>query len=95
MDSQDHGIHSCKECMPKGSVQCYDKEIEEEKYIFKWSPRIMGFIHSRNVCQNKVITINRLREECTQEESLLVIREEKMGATEYQAFMIQRISLKQ
>ena len=54
----------------------------------------MGFIHSRNVCQKEVITFNRLWEECTQEESRLITREEKMGATEDQALTIQRRSLK-
>ena len=29
----------------------------------EWSPRIMGFIHSRNVCRKKVITFSRLWEE--------------------------------
>ena len=60
----------------------------------EWPPRIMGFIHSRNVCQKEVITFNRLWEECTQEEARIVIREEKMGATEDQALTIQRRSLK-
>ena len=54
----------------------------------------MGYIHSRNVCQKEVITFNRLWEECTQEEAQLIIREENMGATEDQALMIQRKSLK-
>ena len=45
----------------------------------------MGFIHSRNVFQKEVITFNTLWEECTQEEARLIIREEKMGATEDQA----------
>ena len=53
----------------------------------------MGFIHSRNVCQKEVITFSKLWEECTQEEDRLIIREEKMGATEYQALMIQIIYL--
>ena len=42
----------------------------------------MGFIHVRNACQKEVITFNRLWEE---EEAQLIIREEKMGATEDQA----------
>ena len=58
------------------------------------SNRIMGFIHSRNVCQKEVITFNRLWEECTQEEARIIIREEKMGATEDRALTIQRRSFK-
>ena len=45
-----------------------------------------------NVCQKEVITFNRLWEE---EEARLIIREEKMGATEDQALTIQRRSFKQ
>ena len=45
----------------------------------------MGLIHSRNVCQKEVITFSRIWEDFTQEEDRLIIREEKMGATEYQA----------
>ena len=65
----------------------YDNHLE-------WSPRIMGFIHSRNVCQKEVITFSILWEECTQEEARLIIREETMGSTKYQALTIQRRSLK-
>ena len=54
MASQDHEIHSFKECVPEGSE----------------------------------ITFNRLWEECTQEEARLIMREEKMGATEDQALTI-------
>ena len=54
----------------------------------------MGFIHLRNVCQNKVITFSRLWVERTQEEARLIIREEKMEANEDQELMIQRRSLK-
>ena len=57
----------------------------------EWPPKIMGFIHSRNVFQKEVITFSRLWEE---EEAGLIIREENMGATEDQALTIQRISLK-
>ena len=56
----------------------------------------MGFIHARNVCQKEVITFSKLWEEHTQEEEArLIIREEKMGATEDQALTIQRRSLNQ
>ena len=51
----------------------------------------MGFIHSRNVCLKEVITFIRLWEE---EEARLILREEKMGATENQALTIERRSLK-
>ena len=54
-------------------------------------PKIMGFIHARNVCQKEVITFSRLWEENTQEEEA---REEKVGATKDQALTIQRRSLK-
>ena len=47
----------------------------------------MGFIHSRNVCKKEVITFSRLWKECTQEEAQLIIREENMRATEYQALI--------
>ena len=60
----------------------------------EWPPRFMGFIHSRNVCEKEVINFNRLLEECTQEESWLIIREKKIGATEDQSLTIQRRSLK-
>ena len=52
---------------------------------------IMGFIHSRNVCQKEVINFSILREKNSQEEEA---REEKVGATEDQALTIQRRSLK-
>ena len=58
----------------------------------EWPPRIIGFIHSRNVCQKKVINFSRLWEENSQEEEA---REEKVGGTEDQALTIQRRSLKQ
>ena len=48
----------------------------------------MGFLHSRNVCQKEVITFSRLWEERTEEEVGLIIREEKMGATEDLALTI-------
>ena len=48
----------------------------------------MGFTQ-RMCARRKLITFNRLREECTQEEARLIIREEKMGATEDQALTIQ------
>ena len=51
----------------------------------------MGFIHVSNVCHKEVITFSRLMEE---EEARLIIREEKMGATEDQTLTIQRRSLK-
>ena len=41
----------------------------------KWSPWIIEFIHSRNVCQKEVITFNRLWEE--EEEAHLIRREEE------------------
>ena len=70
-----------------GECRSCDNQLE-------WPPRIMGFIHSRNVCQKEVITFSRLWEECTQEKSRLIIREENMGTTKDQALSIQRRSLK-
>ena len=51
----------------------------------------MGFINSKNVCQKEVIKFTKLWEE---EEDQLIRREEKMGAIEDEALIIQRISLK-
>ena len=58
----------------------------------EWPPRIMEFIHSRNVFQREVITFNKLWEE---EEAWIIRREEKMGAIEDQDLAIQRRSLMQ
>ena len=57
----------------------------------EWPPRIVEFIHSRNVFQKEVITLNRLWKE---EEAWFIRREGKMEETEDQALIIQRISLK-
>ena len=46
-----------------------------------WDPLIQG-IYARR----KLISFSGLREECTQKESRLITREEKMGATEDQTF---------
>ena len=48
----------------------------------------MGFIHARNVFQKEVNTFDRLWEE---EEARIIIREEKMGATEDQALTLKNI----
>ena len=61
----------------------------------EWSPKIMGFFHLRNVFQKEVITFSKLWEGYTQDESLPIIREEKMGATKDQDFTIQRRYIKQ
>ena len=55
-------------------MQSYDNHLG-------WPLRIMGFIHSRNVCQKEVITFSRLWEEHTQDEAQPIIREENMGET--------------
>ena len=55
----------------------------------------MGFIHLRNVCQEKVITFNILWEGRIQEEALLIIREENIETNKYQALTIQIRSIKQ
>ena len=48
-----------------------------------WDSFIQG-IYARR----KLISFIQLREECTQEESQVVTREEKMGATKYQALTV-------
>ena len=68
------------------SEECSSGDVHLE-----WPPKIMGFIHSRNVFQKEVITFSRLWEE---EEARLIRREEKMGAIEEQALTIKRRSLK-
>ena len=50
-----------------------------------WDSFIQGMCAKR-----KLITFSRLWEECTQEEVRLIKEEDNMGATEYQALMIQR-----
>ena len=45
----------------------------------EWPPRIMGFIHSRNVSHKEVITFSRPWEESTQDEARLIIREREDG----------------
>ena len=59
---------------PKGSVWCYRRRIRH----CEWPPRMMGFIHWRNVCQKEVITFSRLWEECKQEEARLKRRWEQL-----------------
>ena len=71
--------------------ECEDPECKSCDSHLEWPPRIMGFIHVRNVCQKEVITFSRLWEE---EEARLIIREEKMGAIEDQSLTIERRSLK-
>ena len=78
---------SCSSRIRSGECRSGDSHLE-------WPPRIMGFIHSRNVCQKEVTTFSRLWEEHTQDEARPIIRGENMGATEDQALMIQRRSLK-
>ena len=54
-----------------------------------------GLIHSFEECVPEGSDyFQQNLEECTQEEARLIIREEKMGATEDQALTIQRRSLK-
>ena len=83
---------------PKGSVRCYDEAMEEEEEIVittlnglprSWDSFIRGMYAKR-----KLITFSRLWEESTQEEARLIIREDKVGATEDQALTIQTRSLK-
>ena len=84
---------------PKGSIHCYDKAIREEQDIVittlnglprSWDSFIQGICAKR-----KLITFNRIWEECTQEEARLIIREKKMEAIEDQSLMIQRKSFNQ
>ena len=48
----------------------------------------MGLIHSRNLCNKEADLFSRLQEECAQEESRLVTREEKMGEIDDQALTV-------
>ena len=67
---------------PKGSVRWYDEQSRRIRYFYnhlEWPPKIMGFIHSRNVCQKEVITFSRIWEECTQEEAWLIIKRREDG----------------
>ena len=72
-------------------VKRISEESKSDNSHLEWSPKIMGFIHSRNVCQKEVIAFSRLWEENSQEEEA---REEKVEATEDQALTIERRSLK-
>ena len=73
-------------CSSRRSGECKSGDSHLE-----WPPRIMGFIHLRNVCEKEVITFNGLWKE---EEARLIRREGKMEETEDQALTIQRRSLK-
>ena len=83
---------------PKGSVRCYDEAIKQKEDIFITTlnglPRSWDSFIREMCARRKLITFNKLWEECTQEEAQLLIREEKMGETKYQSLMIQRRSLK-
>ena len=48
----------------------------------------MGLLYSRKLFQKKLVKFSRLWEECSQEESRIAAREEKMGS-EYQALIVQ------
>ena len=74
----------------KEQLEAVSEECRSSDGHLEWPPRIMGFIHVRNVCQKEVITFSRLQEE---EEDRLIRIEEKMGATKDQALTIQRRSL--
>ena len=75
---------TCSSIRRSGKYRSGDIHLE-------WPPKIMGFIHARNVCKKEVITFSRLWEE---EEARLILREEEIGATEDQTLTIQRRSLK-
>ena len=69
----------------KEQIEAVKEEVKNAEVVI--ATLIMGFIHARNVCHKEVITFNRLWEE---EEARLIIREEKMGATEDQDHTIER-----
>ena len=77
----------------KEQLEAVEENLEEGEIFMRtlnvlprsWDSFIQGMCARR-----KLITFNRLWEECTQEEAQLITREEKMGATEDQALMIQR-----
>ena len=75
----------------KEKIEAVSEEYRSGDGHLEWPPRIMGFIHVRNVCQIEVITFSTLWEE---EEALPIRRENKMGAIEDQDFTIQRRYLK-
>ena len=58
---------TCSSRRRSGKCRSGDSHLE-------WTPRIMEFIHVRNVCQKEVITFRRLWEEHTQDEAQLIIR---------------------
>ena len=76
----------------KGSVRCCDEEVKEEEGIvittLNGLPRSSDSFIQGMCARRKLITFNRLWEECTQEEARLITREEKMGATEDQALTV-------
>ena len=74
-----------------------DEEVENTEIVITNLNGLPGSMDSliQGMCANKeVITFKRLWEEHTQEEDRLIIRENNMGATEDQDFMIQRRYLK-
>ena len=79
----------------KEQLEAVKEEVKNAEVviaILNGLPRSWDSSLLRNVCQKEMITFNRIWEECTQEEDRLIIREENMGATEYQVLMIQRRS---
>ena len=55
----------------------YDLKKQIGESHLEWTPRIMGFIHAKNVCQKEVITFSWLWEE---EEARFIRREEEDGS---------------
>ena len=82
-------------CQIKEQLVAVEEEVDNEELVIATLNGLPGSwesIHARNVCQKEAITFSGLWEE--EEEARLIIREEKMGATKYQALNIQRRSLK-
>ena len=72
-------------------LEAVKEEVKNTEVVMATLNGLPGSQDARNVCQKEVITFSRLWEE---EEARLIIREEKMGATQDQALTIQRRSLK-
>ena len=57
----------------KEQLEAVSEEYRSGDGHLEWPPRIMGFIHVRNVCHMKVITFE-------EEEARLIRREEEDGS---------------
>ena len=84
MASQDRRIHSCEECVPKGSDYFHLTHKKKKLEKRRWEQLKIKLLPSK-----EDPSINE-----EYEEARLIRREEKMGANEDQVLTIQRRSLK-